>query len=266
MNCPENNTLIHAYLDGELDLFSTLQLEAHLRECAACAQAYKNHQTLRSAMSNGGLYFKPPRDLAESIHRALQESNQIGGSVSASALELPRRIPWWRSWALAGLAASVALVAGIALWLNPRVSRPSQDDLLAQEVLASHVRSLMANHLTDVSSSDQHTVKPWFNGKLDFSPPVKDLSADGFPLVGGRLDYLENRPVAALVYQRRKHLINLLVWPSGSNSGQKTVMRQGYNLFHWAQAGMTFWAVSDLNYGELQEFAKLVQSHPTPIP
>ena len=125
--------------------------------------------------------------------------------MSASALELPRRIPWWRSWALAGLAASVALVAGIALWLNPRVSRPSQDDLLAQEVLASHVRSLMANHLTDVSSSDQHTVKPWFNGKLDFSPPVKDLSADGFPLVGGRLDYLENRPVAALVYQRRKH-------------------------------------------------------------
>jgi anti-sigma factor RsiW len=266
VSCPENNTLIHAYLDGELDLLSTLQFEAHLRECAACEQAYKNHQTLRSAMTSGGLYFKPPRHLAQRIHRALQEPNKIGGSISTSALEVSRHMAWWRSWALAGLAASVALVAGIALWLAPRGSRPSQDDLLAQEVLASHVRSLMANHLTDVPSSDQHTVKPWFNGKLDFSPPVKDLSRDGFPLVGGRLDYLEDRPVAALVYQRRKHFINLFIWASGSNSGQKTVMRQGYNLFHWAQAGMTFWAVSDLNYGELQEFVKLVQSPTPPTP
>src|SRR5213080_197266 len=108
--------MIHAYLDGELDLLSTLQLEAHLRECTACAQAYNNHQTLRSAMSSGGLYFKPPNDLAQRIHRALQESNKIGGIVSASILEAPRQMPWWRSWALAGLAASVALVAGIALW------------------------------------------------------------------------------------------------------------------------------------------------------
>ena len=120
MNCPENNTLIHAYLDGELDLLSTLQLEAHLRECAACAQAYKNHQTLRSAMSSGGLYFKPPYHLEQRIHQALQESNQIGGRVSASALKAPRHMPWSRSWALAGLAASVALVAGIALSFSPR--------------------------------------------------------------------------------------------------------------------------------------------------
>jgi anti-sigma factor RsiW len=266
VNCPENNNLIHAYLDGELDLLSTLQLEAHLRECAPCARTYKNHQTLRSAMSSGGLYYKPPHDLAQRIHRALQEPNKIKGSVSASAPEAPRDIPWWRMWALAGLAASVALIAGIALWLAPRVSRPSQDDLLAQEVLASHLRSLMASHLTDVPSSDQHTVKPWFNGKLDFSPPVKDLTSDGFSLVGGRLDYLENRPVAALVYQRRKHFINLFIWPSRAPSGQKTIMRQGYNLLHWSQADMTYWAVSDLNYSELQEFAKLIQGHTTPLP
>ena len=186
--------------------------------------------------------------------------------MSASALEVPRHITWWRSWAVACLAASAALVAGIALWLAPRVSRPSPDELLAQEVLASHVRSLMASHLTDVPSSDQHTVKPWFNGKLDFSPPVEDLSSKGFPLVGGRLDYLQDRPVAALVYQRRKHFINLFIWPSASNSGQKTVMRQGYNLLHWVQSGMTYWAVSDLNCTELQEFAQFVQSSAGRIP
>ncbi len=265
MNCPENNTLIHAYLDGELDLLSTLQLEAHLRECAACAQAYKNHQTLRSAMGSGSLYFKPPGNLAQRIHLALQEPNKTAASVFASAPKVPRHMLWWRSWALAGLAASLALVGVIALRLGPGRSRPSQDDLLAQEVLASHVRSLMANHLTDVPSSDQHTVKPWFNGKLDFSPAVPDLSGRGFPLLGGRLDYLADRPVAALVYQRRKHLINLFIWPSVPDSSeQKTVMRQGYNLLHWTQSGMTYWAVSDLNYSELHEFMQLMQNQAVP--
>jgi anti-sigma factor RsiW len=259
VNCQENNTLIHAHLDGELDLLSTLQLEAHLRECAACAQAYKNHQNLKSAMSSGSLYYKPPHNLAQRIHLALQEPNQTGGRMSASALEVPGRITWWRSWAVACLAASVALVVGTLLWLTPRVSRPSQDDLLAQEVLAGHVRSLMAAHLTDVPSSDQHTVKPWFDGKLDFSPSVQDLGKEGFPLVGGRLDYLEDRPVAALVYQRRKHFINLFIWPAPKDARQQAVMRQGYNLLHWNQSGMTYWAVSDVNSAELQEFARLVQ-------
>jgi anti-sigma factor RsiW len=261
VNCPENNTLMHAYLDGELDLLSTLQLEAHLRECAACAQAYKNHQTLRSAMTSGGLYFKHPRNLAQRIHLALQGPNKTAVSVFASAPEVSGHMPWWRSWALAGLAASVVLVTAIAWRLVPRVSMPTQDDLLAREVLSSHVRSLMGDHLMDVPSSDQHTVKPWFNGKLDFSPPVQELSSEGFPLVGGRLDYVEERPVSALVYQRRKHVINLFVWPSSGESGKKIVMRQGYNLLHWTQSGMTYWAVSDLNSRELQEFAQLVQNH-----
>jgi anti-sigma factor RsiW len=270
VSCQQDKLLIHPYLDGELDLLSTLQLEAHLRDCTPCAQAHKNLQALRSTITAGDFYFKPPNKLAERVHLALHQADKASHPASASTRELPaqnqwqelpKRIAWRFRWGAVGLAAAAAMAVLVVWRLGPVASRPSQDELLAQEVLASHVRSLMAAHLTDVPSSDQHTVKPWFNGKLDFSPPVMNLSGDGFPLVGGRLDYLQNRPVAALVYQRRKHFINLFVWPSTSHSGENTVMRQGYNMLHWAQAGMTFWAVSDLNPSELQEFVQLVHKH-----
>src|SRR5205814_2497853 len=134
----------------------------------------------------------------------------------------------------------------ILSWSLVRIfSVPSQNDLLAQDAVSSHIRSLMANHLVDVVSSDQHTVKPWFDGKLDFAPPVEDLAGQGFPLVGGRLDYLDNRPVAALVYGRQKHYINLFIWPTALADSPATAQtRQGYHLWHWTQAGMTYWAVS----------------------
>ncbi len=169
----------------------------------------------------------------------------------------------WQQWGGLGVAFACGVIASLAL--GPFFASQGEEDLLSQEVVAGHVRSLMAAHLADVASSDQHTVKPWFSGKLDYSPPVHDLAQEGFPLQGGRLDYLDRRPVAALVYRRQQHTINLFVWPVSRNSvhAVKLLSRQGYNIAEWREEGMQFWAVSDLNPGELQGFAQQFRSlHP----
>src|SRR5262249_8677004 len=167
--------------------------------------------------------------------------------------------PWL---AVAAAATAMVIVAVIA---GPIVSRRSRGDHIAQEVVSAHIRSLMVSHLTDVPSSDRHTVKPWFAGKLDFSPPVVDLKDDRFPLVGGRLDYADNRPIAALAYRRGEHVINLFVWPSVSNADIPEALdsRQGYNALSWTHNRTNFWAVSDLNVIELCQFAQLVRDHAT---
>lgn len=257
MSCRDAQNLIDGYLDGELDIVRSMEIEDHLRGCSVCAKLYENHQVLRSAIHQNAPYFKASAGLQKRVRSAVRQAS--------GAEPVPRvlawRAPWRPAWNWVGLAAAVAIVAVLAWGVAARLSGPSAEELLAQEVLSSHVRSLMANHLTDVPSSDQHTVKPWFNGKLDFSPPVKNLTNEGFPLAGGRLDYLGGKPVAALVYQRQKHFINLLIWPATGSSdlAEKSVTRQGYNLLHWTQSGMTYWVVSDLNSRELQQFVELVR-------
>lgn len=254
MNCKDAQNLINGYVDGELDLVRNLEIERHIQDCALCAQDYDNYQVLRNEIKTGSFYFTVPVDLQRRIRSAVRKA--------AKAEAGPRLLPkWWFN-----IAAPMAAAAVMILALVPFLRGPSVDDLLAGEIVSSHVRSLMARHLADVPSSDQHTVKPWFAGKVNFSPPVEDLAKQGFPLIGGRLDYLDNRPIAALIYQRQKHFINLFIWPSGSDSDveTKTVSRQGYNLLHWTRSGMTYWAASDLNNAELQEFVRLLQNQASP--
>jgi anti-sigma factor RsiW len=250
MRCEEARPLIDSYLDGELDLVRNLELERHLESCPSCEPVRESALGLRSAIRQDVPYFHAPSGLEKRVRAMVREQARAA---------TPR--PSVLSWRWMGAAAAVVLVVFGAAGLERNWLGSSHEQLVAQEIVAGHIRSLMAQHLSDVASTDQHTVKPWFDGKLDFAPPVIDLAQSGFPLVGGRLDYMDGHPVAALVYGRRLHYINVFVWPStGSESAQPTSQtREGYNIVHWSHAGMTFWAVSDLANDELQSFVALLQ-------
>jgi len=246
MNCQQAKPLIGPYADGELEASAILELEHHFEDCSACAGAWRNLQNLKRSLKSEALYFTAPAELRR----------RIKSELPSPAKSIPPRPAW--NWNWLTTAMSGALAVCLALLLMVTQTRPSSERQLVQEVVSSHVRSLMASHALDVESTDQHTVKPWFNGKLDFSPPVKDLAAQGFPLIGGRLDYLGGRSVAALVFQRHKHFINLFIWPAKAADSNPAAFapRQGYHLIHWSEAGMAFWAVSDLNETELMEFVQ----------
>src|SRR5436309_5431666 len=270
MNCEEATKLVDGYLDGELDPITSQTIEQHLRSCRNCEQAYETHRALVRAIGSAAPYYKAPAELRERIQSSLREeiAERPTRNVVRDIRQVFRRnqpelrtslwgTPWnWLGLPGLGLAAAIIFAAIITLTVVPRLQRPGDNQFLATQLIASHVRSLMANHLTDVASSDQHTVKPWLDGKLDFAPPVVDLNSEGFPLIGGRLDYLDNHPVAALIYQRRKHFINLFVWPAtpGTSKAQKIMARQGYHLLHWVDQDFNYWAVSDVNDKDLQTF------------
>lgn len=265
MDCKTCEPLLDAYADGELELSQALALEQHLESCAACQQAYTQIRDLRRAVRQEATYYATPAALGE----------RIGALVPAPAgSPPPQRGRLWRRrahaapaaaarhpsqrWVALGIATAFAILLGLNMHLYHQQLAASVP--LTQALVDDHVRSLVTGHLMDIPSTDMHTVKPWFNGKLDFSPPVQDLKAQGFPLAGGRLDVINGHRAAVLVYYRNRHPINVFIWPVAK--GKRTVpafyQDKGYNLANWIRGGMEFWAVTDLNAAELQQFVRLL--------
>lgn len=250
MNCAETKKILHAYADRELDLAHAIEVEQHLKSCADCAAELKGIQSLGDALRQSPLAHRAPAALRKDIRQMVRAESDSEAPAERRSPEPAIKVWIWKL-----IAASTTAFAALTILLLPRIS--GRNDLLS-EVVASHVRSLQADHLTDVASSDQHTVKPWFDGKLDFAPDVKDFADKGFPLVGGRLDYINGRTVAALVYRHNKHLINVFVWPMDKTTGLTTKNLHGYSVIEHSANGMHYCFVSDLNSAELSDLAHLI--------
>ena len=255
MDCTTAQELRHLYLDGELDPAEAPAIDAHLDCCPACRPVFARDRALSAALKLEGRRHRAPEALRV----------RIRSEIARLAASERRAKPAFRGgWNPAAIAASLMLAVVASSALTSVYWRGVDEGALAQEVVASHIRSLMADHLTDVPSSNQHVIKPWFKGKIDIAPPVVDLAASGYPLVGGRLDYIDGHSVAALVYERQQHVINVLVMPEkASHRAAAESTRQGYTVIRLARAGMVFWVISDLNSGELRDFvARLGEAMP----
>lgn len=262
MNCQESRRLLQAYADQQLPAHDAQAVGEHLAGCPACRAELAQLNSLRGMLKTHGMQHAAPEHLRRRIRLAIRGQ---AGPASAPEPAPARHAGWWQrladlpwAWINFGVACACSLALAFVL-----VSPPSADfgeDQLAQELTASHFRSLLADHLADVASSDQHTVKPWFAGKLDFSPPVYDFAQGGYPLAGGRLDYVDQRIVAALVYRHKRHVLNLFIWPAktGARTEMQHLTRQGYQLVHWTQAGMQYWLISDMNQTDLGGFESLL--------
>jgi mycothiol system anti-sigma-R factor len=250
VSCEVSKTVLHGYLDNELDAARAADFEHHMESCRECTNALGAEESIRASLQRALLYERAPSALRD---RVRAEMKAITRAETAKETSPP-------AWRWLAVAASILLVAGM-FWLAMPAFVPKQSGIsvTAVEMIDAHIRSLQPGHLVDVPSSDQHTVKPWFDGKLDFIPPVKDYSDEGFNLVGGRLDVLNGRNVAALVYMRRKHYINVFVWPTTDPDTpiHPPGSRQGYNWVHWRHNGMEFCAMSDAAAPDLRELAQL---------
>lgn len=260
MNCTRLQQVLDAHIDGELDRATTGEITTHLAQCTACAALHDQRSALRRDLRAQAPYFKAPATLAPAIQRALEHA--AGHAlVQAETEASPRKTRL--SWLHAASFAAVAALAGLAggYWL----AQPLPDYPLRDAAVASHVAALAPQRqLIVVASSDRHTVKPWFQGKIDFAPPVKDLASDGYTLVGARLDHVADKPAAAVVYQVRKHVINLFVWRATDRAPDAiaTASVRGFSVTTWAADGLRFAAVSDVDGRDLTRFAQRVSTSP----
>ncbi|MGA8036226.1 MAG: anti-sigma factor [Candidatus Acidiferrales bacterium] len=248
MACEQSQTVAHAYLDGELDALGAAEFERHLASCADCTATVNQWNAVRGGMPSAALREPAPARLKERIYADLHRGRRP---------EPARRSRPYLGWLAAAAAIILALFIAARFW--PIDSRNAATPQLAAQVVDAHLRSLQPGHLLDVISTDQHTVKPWFDGKLDFSPAVQDFAGEGFPLQGGRLDVAGGRTVAALVYGRRKHIISVFVWPSPQpDTAPQSGSLQGYQWIGWRKGGMEYYVVSDVNAADLQQLQSLL--------
>jgi len=251
VSCELPRTMIHGYLDGELDAVRAAEFERHLEQCPECVTALESQESLRSSLQRAELYEKAPAELRQKVLSSLRPA---AGPIPFVA---PRRRAAVGQWLAIAAVLLLLLYSGWRLF--PGLGQKNDQTALAAQIVDAHLRSLEPGHLTDVISTDQHTVKPWFDGKLDFAPPVQDFAADGFPLTGGRLDVVGGRTVAALVYGRRKHFVNVFIWPSSNpDAAPSTGAQQGYHWITWQKNGMAYWAVSDTAAADLDELQRLL--------
>src|SRR6202789_3901401 len=247
MICDRAGAVVHGYFDNELDAAGAAEFERHLEQCSDCVYALEDMEALRSSMGLAQLYERAPTSLRKNIVASLGPERPVPAVPSRTA------------WRWLAVAAAILLIA-YASWRATSVGwSGSYDGVLAAEIVDAHLRSLQPGHLTDVISTDQHTVKPWFDGKIDFAPPVQDFASDGFPLQGGRLDVVGGRTVAALVYGRRKHFVSVFIWPTTEkDEGPRTGSQQGYNWINWRKNGMEFYAVTDAAAPDLTQLQALL--------
>ena len=249
MSCELTHSVLHGYIDGELDAARAADFERHLLSCPECVASLEAQEVLRGSIQRAGLYERAPATLRAQLEAKLE-------APKPAARVVAMRAPSWRWLAV----AAAFLIAAVLGWsLIPRLGGGAGESAFASAIVDAHLRSLQPGHLEDVLSTDQHTVKPWFDGRLDFAPPVRDFASEGFPLQGGRLDVVRGRTVAVLVYGRRKHVINVFVWPTAErDSAPKSGTQLGYNWVDWRKNGMELCAVSDVSPSDLSELQRLL--------
>lgn len=241
--------LLHAYIDGELDPASTIELRAQIENSPALRQELAHLSALQNALQNRATRYSAPPALANRV---------FAGSPVTARAKIPAGTPSrWRALAIGSTVTAVALL----FWSLGLFAPRDKSAVSVEEIVSAHVRSLMADHLTDLTSAERHAVKPWLSNRLDFAPPVHELAEEGYSLVGARLDYLGGKPAAAIIYRHRQHIINVFVWPSVATDGKpiRALTHRGYNAATFETDGMTYWTISDLNPVDLRRFAERLQ-------